>query len=112
MSVLPDQQLVYRDALEDRFSELLNDRFGLEREDMFDSLDPDSESEYKYLCEMWAETNTKEPLVYDSEYIEEAWGPDYEEGIEVMNHAMDKDIADEIRRKEDFLKTHFGENNG
>jgi hypothetical protein len=89
MAVLPDPQIAYMDALEDSFSNEL---------DKLEDTD-----EILYWSERWSSVD-KDALTFGPDYLDEAWGPDIEEGIEVMNHAMSKDMQDRIKHKEQILQ--------
>ncbi len=92
-SVLPDQNEVYLEAIEDRFSDFLSNV---------------DEEDRETLSEMWSELD-HEPVVTSREEMAEAYD-DMEEAWDIHCITVDKRISDEIRAKEKFLLLHFGEN--
>ena len=79
--------------------EALDEAFFAWYQQMIDSDDSQDVDDANGYLERWNDCPASEPLTYTQESIEEAYGPDWEEGWEVANLAMSKDLQQEIDLK-------------
>lgn len=93
---IPDPQLVELEALDEAFHSWYQQEMCEENDEIRDDAN-------SYL-ESWQNCAPSEPLTYTTADMEEAWGPDIEEGWEVANLAMSKDLQAEIEAKRRIIQ--------